>query len=109
MPIRTTFGPMDALERRGQRRSHTAAAWSLLATTTCIAALSCAADSKDGDLPAELPRDAPLEPGVPVEYTPKSDGVAQIQQRLTVVQEWDAAALLSEYPVSFQSDLGFDP
>src|SRR5690606_31533423 len=46
---------------------------------------------------------------VPVEYTPKSDGVAQIQQRLTVVQEWDAAALLSEYPVSFQSDLGFDP
>lgn len=102
---------MDALERWGKRRGQVSAAWMILATATS-AGLSCSSDSKespDTEVPADVPQDAPLEPGVPVEYAPQSDGIAQIAQQLTVIQEWDAADLLDEYPVGFEDELGFDP
>lgn len=60
-------------------------------------------------LMSDVHDDAPLEPGQPVEVELESSHLTTLQADLDAISGWDGQRLMSEYPVSFESDLGFEP
>lgn len=53
--------------------------------------------------------DVPVEPGDAVDASIESAYLNSLQAEMDAIEGWDGARMLERYPVSFESDLGFDP